>query len=55
MLTEAQTTPSESELLSELQAIPVTRAVIYFNRERKAWKPNAKEHQSARVMLAVDH
>ena len=54
MLTEAQTTHSEPDLLSELQAFPVTKAVIYRNRDRKAWKPTAKEHQSARVMVAVE-
>ena len=55
MLTEAQTTHSEPDLLSELQAFPVTKAVIYRNRDRKAWKPTAKEHQSARVMVAVEY
>ena len=38
MLIETQVVRSKSELLKELQGLPVTKAVIYRNVDRKAWE-----------------
>ena len=53
MVIEIQVVRSKSELLKELQGLPVTKAVIYRNVDRKAWEQIAKEHQGARVVLLV--
>jgi hypothetical protein len=53
MLIETQVIRSKSELLKELQGLPVTKAVIYRNVDRKAWEQIAKERQGARVVLLV--
>ena len=53
MLIETQVVRSKSELLKELQAIPVTKAVIYRNVDRKAWEQIAKEHQGERVVVIL--
>ena len=47
MLIETQVVRSQSELLKELQAIPVTKAVIYRNVNRNSWEQIADEHQGA--------
>ena len=44
---------SKSELLKELQGLPVTNAVIYCNVDRKAWEQIAKEHQGVRYVVMV--
>ncbi len=49
MLIETQVVRSKSELLKELQGLPVTKAVIYRNVDRKAWEQIAKEHQMPKV------
>lgn len=51
MLIETQVIRSKSELLKELQALPVTKAVIYRNVNRKAWEKIAKEHQGVRIIV----
>ena len=48
---EAQVIRPNSELLKELQGLPVTRAVIYRNVDKKAWEQTAKEHQRAEVII----
>ena len=53
MLIETQVIRSKSELLKELQGLPVTRAVIYRNVERKAWEQIAKEHQGVMLVLVA--
>ncbi len=53
MLIETQVVRSKSELLKEIQALPVTKAVIYRNVDRKAWEQIAKEHQGVRVLVVV--
>lgn len=53
MLIETQVIRSKSELLKELQGLPVTKAVIYRNVDRKAWEQIAREHQSVRVVVTV--
>ena len=53
MLIETQVVRSKSELLKELQGLPVTKAVIYRNVDRKAWEQMAKEQQGARVVVVV--
>ena len=51
MLIETQVVRSKSELVREVQALPVTKAVIYRNVDRKVWEQIAKEHQGARVVV----
>jgi hypothetical protein len=46
MLIETQVVRSKSELMKELQGLPVTTAVMYRNVDRKAWEQIAKEHPS---------
>ena len=53
MLIETQVVRSKSELLKELQGLPVTKAVIYSNVDRKAWEQIAKEHQLAKIVLVL--
>ena len=53
MLIETQVVRSESELLRELQGLPVSKAVIYRNVERKAWEQIAKEHQGVMLVLVA--
>jgi hypothetical protein len=53
MLIETQVVRSKSELLREVQALPVTKAIIYRNVDRKAWEQIAKEHQGVRLVLAM--
>jgi hypothetical protein len=51
MLIETQIVRSKSELLKEVQALSVTKAVIYRNVDRKAWELIAKEHQGVKVVV----
>ena len=53
MLIETQVVRSKSELLKELQGLPVSKAVIYRNVDRKAWEQIAKEHQVVRAVAVV--
>jgi hypothetical protein len=53
MLIETQVVRSKSELLKELQGLPVTKAVIYRNVDKKAWEQIAREHQGANLMIVV--
>ena len=53
MLIETQVVRSKSELLREVQALPVTKAIIYRNVDRKAWEQIAKEHQGVRLVVVV--
>ena len=53
MLIETQVVRSKSELLKEVQALPVTKAVIYRNVDRKAWEQIAKEHQTATLVTVI--
>jgi hypothetical protein len=40
-------------LLKEVQALPVTKAVIYRNVDRKAWEQIVKEHQTSNVVIVI--
>ena len=53
MLIETQVVRSKSELLKEVQALSVTKAVIYRNVDRKAWEQIATQHQGTRLMVIV--
>ena len=53
MLIETQVVRSKSELLKELQGLPVSKAVIYRNVDRKAWEQIAREHQGQKVVVVV--
>ncbi len=53
MLIETQVVRSKSELLKELQALPVTKAVIYRNVDKKAWEQIAKAHSSTATLILV--
>jgi hypothetical protein len=53
MLIETQVVRSKSELLKELQGLPVTKAVIHRNVDKKAWEQIAKEHQGVRVIVIL--
>ena len=52
-LIETQVVRSKSELLKELQGLPVTKAIIYRNVDRKAWEQIAKEHSGVRVVITL--
>lgn len=51
MLIETQVVRSKSELINEIQRIPIAKAAIYRNVDRKAWEQIAKEHQGSRVAV----
>ena len=51
MLIETQVVRSKSELLKELQRIPIVKAVVYRNVDRKAWEQIAKENMEATVII----
>lgn len=53
MLIETQVVRSKSELVKELQGLPVTKAVIYRNVDKKAWEEIAKGHQGVRVVVVA--
>ncbi len=53
MLIETQIFRSKSELLKELQGLPVTKAVIYRNVDKKSWEQIAKEHQGLTSVIIV--
>ena len=53
MQIETQIVRSKSELLREVQALPVTKAVIYRNVDKKAWEQIAREHQGVRVVVII--
>lgn len=53
MLIETQVVRSKSELLKELQGLPVTTAVIYRNVNRKAWEQIAKAHPSLSTVAII--
>jgi hypothetical protein len=39
--------------LPKLQGLPVTKAVIYRNVDRKAWEQIAKEYQGVGVLVVA--
>ena len=53
MLIETQVVRSKSELMKELQGLPVTKAVIYRNVDKKAWEQIAREHQGSKIVVAA--
>ena len=53
MLIETQVVRSKSELLKDLQRIPIAKAVVYRNVDKKAWEQIAREHQGVRLVLAT--
>ena len=54
MLIETQVVRSKSELLKEIQRMPIAKAVVYRNVDRKAWEQIVKEHQGARVAIITE-
>ena len=53
MLIETQIVRSKSELMRELQGLPVTKAVIYRNVDKKGWDAIAKEHQTSNLVIVI--
>ena len=53
MLIETQVVRSKSELVKELQGLPVTKAVIYRNVDRKAWEQIVKDYQRVKVLAVL--
>ena len=53
MLIETQVVRSKSELLKELQGLPVTKAVIYRNVGRWACEQIVREHQTVRAVCIL--
>ena len=53
MLIETQVVRSKSELLKELQGLPVTKAVIYRNVDKKAWEQIYREHGRTTVIFVA--
>jgi hypothetical protein len=53
MLIETQIVRSKSEFVNEIQRMPIAKAVIYRNVDKKAWEQIAKEHQGARAVVVV--
>ena len=53
MLIKTQVVRSKSELLKELQGLPVTKAAIYRNVDRKAWEQIVREHQTVRAVCIL--
>lgn len=51
MLIETQVVRSKSELLKEIQQMPIAKAVVYRNVERKAWDAIAKEHVGVTLVI----
>lgn len=50
MLIETQVIRLKSELLKELQGLPVTKEVICRNLDRKAWEQIAKVNPKAKII-----
>jgi hypothetical protein len=53
MVIETQVVRSKSEPLKEVQALSVTKAVIYRNVDKKAWEQIAKELQGSKTVLVL--
>lgn len=53
MLIETQLIRSKSDLNEELQGLPVTKAVIRCNADRKALDQMAKLHQGVRKGMVI--
>lgn len=53
MLIETQVIRSKSELLNEIQRMPLAKAVVYRNVDRKAWEQIAKEHQVMKLLVMI--
>jgi (2Fe-2S) ferredoxin len=50
---ETRVARSKSRLLKEPQGLPVTKAVIYRNVDKKAWEQIAKEHQEVMGLVIL--
>ena len=53
MLIETQVVRSKSELMKELQRIPIAKAVVYRNVDKKAWEQIAKEHHGVKLLVVI--
>ncbi len=53
MLVETQVVRSKSELLSVIQRITISQAVVYRNVDKKVWEQIAKGHQGATVVVVI--
>lgn len=54
MLIETQVVRSKSESMKEVQALSVTKALIYRNVDKKSWDEIAKTHQGVRALVVVE-
>ena len=53
MLVETQVVRSKSELLSVIQRMTISQAVVYRNVDKKAWEQIAKGHLGAIVVAVI--
>lgn len=53
LLIETQVVRSKSELPKEVQGLPVSKAVIYRNVDRKAWEQIVRDNQGVRVAIVM--
>lgn len=53
MLIETQVIRSKSALLKVIQQIPIAKAVVYRNVDRRAWEVIVKKHQGVRTVGMV--
>ena len=51
MLIETQVVRSKSDLMKEIQRMPIAKAVLYRNVDRKAWEQIAKEHVGVTLVI----
>ena len=53
MLVETQLVRSKSELMSVIQRMTISQAVVYRNVDKKAWEQIAKGHLGAIVVAVI--
>lgn len=53
MLIETQLVRSKSELLNEIQRMPIAKAVVYRNVDKKAWEKIARELPNANSVVII--
>ena len=53
MLIETQVVRSKSDLMKEIQRMPIAKAVLYRNVDRKAWEQIAKEHRGLKALIVL--
>ena len=53
MLIETQVVRSKSELLNEIQRMPIAKAVVYRNVDRKAWEHITTSAHGAKAVVIL--